>query len=121
MKTTILIADDSQHDREQLIELLAGADVEIVAQAVNGVEAVTRFRKLRPALVLMDLVMPQMSGIEAGRAILAYDRTAKIIAVSALSHPSVMTEVQQVGMLAFVGKPVDREKLLGEIRAATSR
>jgi two-component system chemotaxis response regulator CheY len=98
--------------------MLAGEDVEIVGEATNGVEAVTRYKKARPDIVLMDLVMPQMSGIEAARAILAHHPDAKIIPVSGLAHPSVMVEAESAGMLGFISKPVEREELIAEIAGA---
>jgi two-component system chemotaxis response regulator CheY len=98
-----------------LIDALAG-DFDVVSEAATGIEAVTRYRKFRPQLILMDLVMPQMNGIEAARAILQYDKEAKIIPVTGLSQPSVRMEAAQVGMLGFVTKPVKREALLAEIQ-----
>jgi CheY-like chemotaxis protein len=62
--------------------------------------------------------MPHMNGIEAARAILQYDPNAKIIPVTALSQPSVKREAQQVGMIGFVSKPVDRAALLAQIQTA---
>jgi two-component system chemotaxis response regulator CheY len=115
MKTKVMIADDSALDRERLAEALRDTGLEIVSEASNGIEAVTRYRKLRPQLVLMDLVMPQMNGIEAARSILAYDKEARIIPVSGLSQPSVRKETANVGMLGFVRKPVERDVLLAEI------
>jgi two-component system chemotaxis response regulator CheY len=118
MKAKLLIAEDSALDRERLLDALAGTELDVVAHASTGVEAVTRYRKFHPQLVLMDLVMPHMNGIEAARAILQYDPNAKIIPVTALSQSSVKREAEGVGMIGFVSKPVERAALLAQIERA---
>ena len=121
MIVKVMIADDSTSDRARLVEALKGTDLEVVSEASNGIEAVTRYRKRRPQLVLMDLVMPQMNGIEAARAIIAYDREAKIIPVTGLSQESIRTEASEVGMIGYVTKPIEREALLDAIRKCFDR
>jgi two-component system chemotaxis response regulator CheY len=112
----VLIVDDAIAARETLKHALLAAKMTIAGEASNGVEAVARYRELRPDLVLMDLVMPQMSGTEAAREILKHDPKARIIAVSGLSQPSVMAETELVGMAGFVPKPIDSAELVIEIR-----
>jgi two-component system chemotaxis response regulator CheY len=117
MSLKVMIVDDSPLDRDRAIEALRNTELEVVAEASTGIEAVTRYRKFRPDLVLMDLLMPQMNGIEAARAILQYDKEATIIPVTGLHQESVRTEAADVGMRGFVRKPITREALLAEIRS----
>jgi two-component system chemotaxis response regulator CheY len=111
----VLIVDDAISARETLKRVLEGAKMIVAGEAASGVEAIAQYKTLKPDLVTMDLVMPEMSGTEAAREILRIDPAARIVAVSGLSQPSVMAEAEAVGIAAFVAKPVDPEELLGEI------
>jgi two-component system, chemotaxis family, chemotaxis protein CheY len=114
----VLIVDDTIGAREAIRHMIESAEMSVAGEAANGVEAVARYRELRPDLVTMDLVMPEMSGTEAAREILRLDPQARIVAVSGLSQPSVMAEAEEVGMVGFVPKPVDAAELVNEIRSA---
>ena len=118
MTARILVVDDSFSDRELIKALLRDAGHEVVGEAMTGRAAVGQYGALRPDLVLMDLVMPEMNGVDAARAILRRDRGAKIIAMSGLSQPSVQGQAEEAGMLAFVPKPIEAEDLLAEVADA---
>ncbi len=113
----VLIVDDAIAAREMIRLILESAGMSVVGEASNGVEAVKRYRELKPDVVIMDLVMPEMSGTEAAREILRLAPKARIVAVSGLSQPSVMAEAEAVGMTGFVAKPVDPAELVGELRS----
>ncbi len=115
----VLVVDDSAPERALLKTLLQQEDVEVVGEAAGGVEAVRQFRLLQPDVALVDLMLPQMSGIEVARAILTLQPQARLIAVSGLQQPSVLAEAGRVGMCGFVCKPVDRVDLMNELRRAT--
>jgi two-component system chemotaxis response regulator CheY len=117
----VMIVDDAIAARAALRALVEEAALAVVGEASNGLEAVDRYRELRPDLVLMDLVMPHLNGPDAARAILAHDPSARIIAVSGLTQPSVMSEVQSSGMLGFLTKPVELDALLAEVREVVTR
>ena len=115
----ILLVEDSDVERALLKSLLSREGFDIVGEAASGVLAVEQFRRLKPDVALVDLLLPQMSGIEVARAILTLHPDAKLIAISGLCQPSVMAEVEAVGMCGFVPKPIDREELLSEIQVVT--
>lgn len=115
MTIRVLVVDDAISSREAIRAILEGAGMQVVAEAASGLEALERYKALHPDLVTMDLVMPQMSGTEAAALIRQHDGRARIIAVSGLTQPSVMAEAQDVGIAAFVAKPLDAEELLSEI------
>lgn len=117
MSVRVLIVDDTIGVREMIRHALEQAQMSVAGEASNGVEAIARYRELKPDLVTMDLVMPEMSGTEAAREILALDPAARIVAVSGLSQPSVMAEAEEVGMAGFVPKPIDAAELVNEIRS----
>ena len=77
MAKTVLIADDIEFVRKTLASIIKQAHYDVVGEASDGAEAVKLFEKLKPDLVTMDVVMPQMSGIEAIRRIMKIDNKAK--------------------------------------------
>lgn len=118
MAIRVLVVDDVMQDREELKRVLQHNGYEVAGEARDGEQAVAVFRKLRPDLILLDLVLPGMSGIEAAQEILAEDSEARIIAVCGLAHPSVQGEAVRAGFRGFVSKPVDVDVLLPEIEDA---
>jgi len=112
----LLIADDALIMRMRIRDLAREAGWEVVGEAANGVECVERWTALRPDLVTLDIVMPEMDGVEALRAIRATDPSARIVMVSALDQKSKLSECIRLGALDFVVKPFDRERLLGLLR-----
>jgi DNA-binding NarL/FixJ family response regulator len=83
MTIRVLIADDQMMVREGFSVLLnAMPDIEVAGEAVNGREAVERVRELRPDVVLMDIRMPELNGIEATREIVAADAAAKVLVLT---------------------------------------
>ncbi|MCB9651862.1 MAG: response regulator [Deltaproteobacteria bacterium] len=118
MNARILVVDDAITDREVVKAFLRQAGYDVVAEAGTGAEAIQAFERHRPDVVLMDLVMPEMSGTEAARAILSVHPDARIIAMSGLSQPSVQAEAMEAGMMAFVPKPLEADDLLSEVREA---
>lgn len=118
MSARILVVDDAISDREMVKAFLRQAGHQVVGEAGTGSEAVQAYQRFHPDVVLMDLVMPDMSGVDAARLILKTHPEARIIAMSGLSQPSVQAEAMEAGMLSFVPKPVEAEDLLSEIQDA---
>lgn len=118
MVVRVLVVDDVFTDREELKSMLQGHGYKVAGEASNGEQAVEAFRNLRPDLVLLDLVLPRMNGIEAARQILSEDPDARIIGVCGLVHPSVQGEAVRAGLRGFVPKPVDVDLLMPEIEDA---
>lgn len=104
-KTRVLVVDDAIFMRNMLKDIFSDDQFEIVGEAANGVEAVEKFRELRPNLTTMDIVMPFKSGIEATKEILAIDQNAVVIMCSALGQESLVMEAIEAGAADFVVKP----------------
>jgi two-component system, chemotaxis family, chemotaxis protein CheY len=104
-KTRVLIVDDAIFMRNMIKDIFAEDQFEIVGEAANGVEAVEKFKELKPDLVTMDIVMPFKSGIEATREILAQNKDALIVMCSALGQESLVMEAIEAGAADFVVKP----------------
>jgi len=122
MKPTLLLVDDVVEARNQLQQALAGG-FDVVGLASSGLEAVELCERLKPGLVLMDLVMPQMSGLDAIRLIQARVRPSpRIVVLSGLSHEEVALAALEAGAYEYLIKPVSltkiREALLGAFRQA---
>lgn len=111
MKPTLLIVDDIQSVREKLGEVLAG-DFEVVGLAGSGAQAIAMAQTFAPQLILMDLVMPQMSGLEATKAILALANPApRVVILSALHEENVVLEAFEAGAAEYLIKPVSENKI----------
>src|SRR5207247_7184022 len=92
--------------RTMIGDILAQAGFEIVGEAESGVQAVEKYKELRPDLVTMDIVMPDMGGIDAVREIVRYDPDAKILMCSAMGQQALVVEAIQAGAKDFVVKPL---------------
>jgi two-component system chemotaxis response regulator CheY len=108
----VLIVDDTKFMRSMLRNILKKKDVDVVGEASNGKEALEKYKELRPDLVTMDIIMPEMNGIEAVKAILAEDPSAKILMCSAMGQQAMVIEAIQAGAKDFVIKPFQPARVL---------
>jgi DNA-binding NarL/FixJ family response regulator len=109
----VLVADDQSMVRAGFRMLLAGEhDIEVVAEASNGLEAVAQTRRLNPAVVLMDIQMPEIDGLEATRRILAADSAARILILTTFGLDEYVYEALCAGASGFVLKDDPPEQLL---------
>jgi DNA-binding NarL/FixJ family response regulator len=117
MTIRVLVADDQSMVRAGFRMLLAGEeDIEVVAEASNGVEAVDRAARFRPTVVLMDIRMPELDGLEATRRILAADDTARVLILTTFDLDEYVYEGLRAGASGFVLKDDPPEQLLSAIR-----
>ena len=116
MATRVLIVDDAVFMRDMIKDIFSGGDFEIVGEAVHGVEAVDKYKELKPDLVTMDIVMPFKSGIEATKEILAFDDNATIIMCSALGQESLVMEALDAGAKNFIVKPFKADDVLAVVK-----
>ena len=121
MKIRILIVDDHHSFRDVLKALLAlQTDMEVIGEAPNGQEAIVLSRKLRPDVILMDVMMPVMDGIEATRRILAETPDMKILALSFYSDDGFVKGIMRAGALRYILKGDDFEVMTAAIREAAA-
>ena len=115
MATTVLIADDSEFMRNLLREILE-EEHEIIGEAENGVEAVDLYEEHGPDLVMMDIVMPKRSGIDAVKALVAEAPEATVVMCSALGQETLVMEALQAGAKDFIVKPFKPDAVIGTLR-----
>ena len=113
---TVLIVDDALTMRMRLKDILTKSGYDVIGEAENGVEAVERYRELRPSLVLMDISMPDMDGISAVRAIKVLHPDANIMMCTALGQEAMVRESVQAGAKDFISKPIEEHELLEKVR-----
>jgi two-component system, chemotaxis family, chemotaxis protein CheY len=116
MLRTVLICDDAVFMRTMLSDILSNAGFSVVGQAQTGAEAVEKYKELQPDLVTMDIVMPDMGGIEAVRKIVADYPEAKILMCSAMGQQSLVVEAIQAGARDFVVKPFQPSRVLEAVQ-----
>ena len=117
MTLRVLVADDQSMVRAGFRMLLAGEpDIEVVAEASNGLEAVDKAARFRPTVVLMDIRMPELDGLQATRRILAADETARILILTTFDLDEYVYEALRAGASGFVLKDEPPEQLLTAIR-----
>jgi DNA-binding NarL/FixJ family response regulator len=113
----VLVADDQAMVRAGFRMLLSGQpDIEVVAEASNGLEAVDKAARFRPTVVLMDIRMPELDGLEATRRILADDETARILILTTFDLDEYVYAALRAGASGFVLKDEPPEQLLGAVR-----
>jgi DNA-binding NarL/FixJ family response regulator len=117
LKKRLLIADDHGLMREVMACFLEAApDLEVVAEAEDGREAVALAVQCQPDVVLMDLSMPHMNGLEATRQIAAKAANSKILVITASRNESMLQQLLEAGAAGFVLKTGDTEELLSAVR-----
>ena len=114
----VLVVDDAAFMRKMLGDALAKGGHEVVGEAGNGVEAVDRFRDLKPDVTTLDITMPEKDGLAALKEILAFDPSAKVVMCSALGQESKVLESIKSGAKDFVVKPFQPERVLDAISKA---
>jgi DNA-binding NarL/FixJ family response regulator len=117
MSIRVLVADDQSMVRAGFRMLLSREDdIEVVAEANNGLEAIDKATRFRPTVVLMDIRMPELDGLEATRRILATDEGARILILTTFDLDEYVYEALRAGASGFVLKDDPPEQLLSAIR-----
>lgn len=112
---TVMIVDDELFFRELLRDILKQEGFTVVAEAVNGVEAVEKYRLYRPEITLMDIYMPEKHGIDATREIVAFDRNATVLVCSALGFDEEIRAAYREGARGHLLKPFMAEEITAAI------
>jgi two-component system chemotaxis response regulator CheY len=112
MNKSVLIVDDAAFMRATLRDIFTRNGYQVLGEARNGIEALAQYSVLKPGLVTMDIVMPEMGGIEAVRRMVQTDPGARVIMCSAMGQQALVIEAIQAGARDFVIKPFQAARVL---------
>ena len=116
MAKNILICDDAAFMRMMIKDILTKNGYNIAGEAENGAKAVEKYAELKPDLVLMDITMPEMDGIEALKKIKETDPNADVIMCSAMGQQAMVIESIQSGAKDFIVKPFQADRVLEAVQ-----
>ncbi len=116
MAKNILICDDAAFMRMMIKDILTKNGYNVVGEAENGLKAVEKYKEVNPDLVLMDITMPEMDGIQALREIKKVDGGALVIMCSAMGQQAMVIESIQAGAKDFIVKPFQAERVIEAVK-----
>ena len=116
MAKNILICDDAAFMRMMIKDILTKNGYNVAGEAENGAKAVEKYAELKPDLVLMDITMPEMDGIEALKKIKASDPSASVIMCSAMGQQAMGIESIQSGAKDFIVKPFQADRVIEAVQ-----
>ena len=112
MAKRVLVCDDAAFMRMMIKDILTKNGYTVAGEAENGVKAVEKYNEVKPDLVLMDITMPEMDGIEALRKIKEQDPSAVVVMCSAMGQQAMVIESIQAGAKDFIVKPFQPDRVL---------
>ena len=116
MAKSVLICDDAAFMRVMIKDILTKNGYEVVGEAENGQKAVEKYLETKPDLVMMDITMPEMDGIQALKKIKESDAGATVIMCSAMGQESMVVEAIKLGALDFIVKPFKPDRILATVQ-----
>lgn len=112
----ILIVDDAAFMRMMIKDILTKNGFEVVGEAENGAKAIEKYGELKPDLVVMDITMPEVDGIQAVKEIKKTDANAKIVMCSAMGQQAMVIEAIQAGAKDFIVKPFQADRVIEAVK-----
>ncbi|HOV26879.1 MAG TPA: response regulator [Pseudobacteroides sp.] len=116
MSKKILIVDDAAFMRMMIKDILSKNGYEIAGEAENGAKAIEKYKELSPDLVIMDITMPEVDGIQAVKEIKKINTDSKIIMCSAMGQQAMVIESIQAGARDFIVKPFQAERVVEAVK-----
>ena len=116
MAKNILISDDAAFMRMMIKDILTKNGYNVVGEAENGARAVEKYNELKPDLVLMDITMPEMDGIQALKKVKENDPSALVIMCSAMGQQAMVIESIQAGAKDFIVKPFQADRVIEAVK-----
>ena len=116
MANGILIVDDAAFMRMMIKDVLSKNGFEISGEAQNGAKAIEKYKEINPDLVIMDITMPEVDGIQAVKEIKKINSAAKVIMCSAMGQQAMVIEAIQAGAKDFIVKPFQAERIIEAVK-----
>jgi len=120
MASSVMIVDDADVIRLVLRDLLTENGFQVVGECANGLEAVSKYKELKPDVVTLDITMPEQDGLWALEHILADDPSAKVVMVTAVDERNALIKAIRLGARDYIVKPFEEERVLSAIKKVTS-
>lgn len=121
MKQRILVVDDSPFVYHQVKDMVEGSNYEVVGSAKSGEEGISMFRELNPDVIILDIIMPGIDGLETAEMILQEKKDAKIIMLSSLFDANLLNDVKQLGLKFLLPKPLEKDVLFATLEMLLSK
>jgi two-component system chemotaxis response regulator CheY len=115
-KVSVLAVDDSKTMLAMISAQLRGSDFEVVATARSGLEALEKYQQIKPQLVLLDIVMPEITGIDTLERLLQADTGARVVMVSSVGTEDTVRDCLKKGAKSFLQKPLQKEGMLNILK-----
>lgn len=112
----ILVVDDAKVTRMVIKRLLTQHGYQVVGEAGNGREAFEKYKELKPDAVTMDIIMPEVDGIQGLKDILAFDKQAKVVMISAIDQRDALMESLRNGAADYVVKPFEDDRMVASLK-----
>ncbi len=112
---SVLIVDDTLFMRASIKQMLEAKGHSVAGEASNGVEAIEKFAAVKPDVILMDITMPDMDGLEALKRIKEIDPNAKVVMCTAMGQQAMVAKAVELGAQQFIVKPFQAERLIAAI------
>ncbi|WDV47705.1 response regulator [Clostridiaceae bacterium M8S5] len=116
MGKNIMIVDDAAFMRMMIKDVLTKNDFEVIGEAENGAKAIEKYNELKPDLIIMDITMPEVDGIQAVKEIKKINGDAKIIMCSAMGQQAMVIEAIQAGAKDFIVKPFQADRVIEAVK-----
>lgn len=116
----LLVIDDSEIMRTFIGDCAEKAGLEMTGEAGDGEEGIIKYKELNPNLVILDISMPKVGGLDCLKAIKKYDKNAKVIICSASSHKAAIRKALEMGAIDFIAKPFKDEDLVLKLETIKS-
>ena len=115
MSTTIMVVDDSPFASKQIKDIVEDYGYEVTAYAKDGEEAIELYKELKPDIVILDIIMPGLNGLETAEILKKQDPDVKILMLSSLCDSGTMEEVKSIGVKHLNPKPLEADVLLASL------
>jgi two-component system chemotaxis response regulator CheY len=115
-KVSVLAVDDSKTMLAMIAAQLRGTDFELVATASSGAEAVEKYKQIKPELVLLDVVMPEVTGVDVLERLMATDTGARVVMVSSVGSEDMVKDCLKKGAKSFLQKPLQKDGMLNTLK-----
>lgn len=115
MSTTIMVVDDSPFASKQIKDIVEDNGYEVIGYAKDGEAAIELYKELKPDIVILDIIMPGLNGLETAEILKKQDPAVKILMLSSLCDAGTMEEVKSIGVKHLIPKPLEADVLLASL------